>query len=127
MNHYLKYYSLATLILVFSLFGSCQFRDGNSGADSKKFKVLGFYNELNESESAHLAVIREANKWFTEMGKKYNFEYDSTNSRNVLNCKFLADYKVVIFFDRRPDSLPHREAFQKYIENGGGRRKSSVC
>jgi len=108
------------LIMIIGLIGSCQLKDRKSGSDTNKFKVLGFYSELNESESAHLAVVHEANKWFTEMGAKYNFEYDSTNSWNDLNDKFLADYRVVIFFDRRPDSLPQRAAFQKFIENGGG-------
>jgi len=99
---------------------SCNSGNRNQKNESEKFKVLGFYSELNESESSHLSVVHEANKWFTAMGAKYNFAYDSTNSWNDLNDKHLSDYKVVIFFDRRPDSLPQRVAFQKFIVNGGG-------
>ena len=120
MKSNLKFFVTIILILVVTLLNSCQIKNGKNRSDSGKFRVLGFYSELNESESAHLSVVHEANKWFTEMGAKYNFVYDSTNSWNDLNDKRLADYKVVIFFDRRPDSLPQRAAFQKFIENGGG-------
>lgn len=120
MNSNLKYHSIIILTLILSLLTGCQAKSGKTASDHEKFKVLGFYSELNESEEAHLGVVREANKWFTAMGAKYNFVYDSTNTWNDLNDKKLADYNVVIFFDRRPDSLPQREAFQKFIENGGG-------
>jgi hypothetical protein len=120
MKSRLNYFKILFLSLTIILLNSCQVKNGKTGPESEKFKVLGFYSELNESEAAHLGVVREANKWFTAMGTKYNFIYDSTNSWNDLNDKKLADYKVVIFFDRRPDSLPQREAFQRFIESGGG-------
>jgi hypothetical protein len=53
------------------------------------------------------------------MAAKYNFSYDSTNDWSKMNAEFLSNYQVVLFLDTRPDSLDQREAFQKYMENGG--------
>jgi hypothetical protein len=36
-----------------------------------------------------------------------------------MNAEFLSHYQVVLFLDTRPDSLNQREAFRKYLENGG--------
>jgi hypothetical protein len=53
------------------------------------------------------------------MAAKYNFIYDSTDNWNNLNNEFLSQYQVVVFLDTRPDVPAQREAFQKYMENGG--------
>ncbi|MEX6686449.1 ThuA domain-containing protein [Danxiaibacter flavus] len=82
-----------------------------------KFKVIAFYTARNDQ--AHISFVHEANKWFPEMARKYNFSYDSTNDWNNLNATFLANYKVVLFLDTRPDDPAQREAFKKYMENGG--------
>jgi uncharacterized protein len=84
---------------------------------SPLFKVIAFYTAKNDR--AHISYVHEANKWFPEMAAKYNFSYDSTNNWNNLNTEFLSRYQVVLFLDTRPDSLPQREAFRKYMENGG--------
>lgn len=82
-----------------------------------KFKVIAFYTARNDQ--AHISFVGEANKWFPKMGAQYGFSYDSTNNWNNLNAEFLSKYQVVLFLDTRPDSIPQREAFQKYMENGG--------
>lgn len=81
------------------------------------FRVIAFYTAKNDL--AHISFVHEANQWFPSMAKQYHFTYDSTNNWNDLNDTFLARYDVVIFLDTRPDSLPQRQAFQKYMENGG--------
>jgi hypothetical protein len=86
-------------------------------AQELKFNVIGFFTARNDL--AHISFVHEANKWFTEQAKKYHFAYDSTNDWNNLNADFLSKYQVVLFFDTRPDSAVHREAFQKYMDNGG--------
>lgn len=86
-------------------------------AQQAKFKVISFYTQRNDL--AHISFVHEANKWFAEQAVKYRFTYDSTNDWNNLNEQFLSQYKVVLFFDTRPDSAIQREAFQKYMENGG--------
>jgi hypothetical protein len=113
---------IRSLVIVFFsyLTGSCHSGNGNSKNESVKFRVIGFYKEINASETAHLSVVHEANRWFSSMASEYNFVYDSTSNWKNLNDKFLANYNVIIFYDARPDSLPERTAFRKFIENGGG-------
>jgi hypothetical protein len=64
--------------------------------------------------------VHEANRWFPKMSAEHHFQYDSTNDWNNLNATFLAHYQVVLFLDTRPDSPAQREAFQHYMEHGGG-------
>jgi len=69
---------------------------------------------------AHISFVHEANIWFAQKAVENNFTYDSTNNWSNLNDRFLSNYSVVIFLDTRPDSLPQREAFQRFMERGGG-------
>ena len=82
-----------------------------------KFKVIAFYTGKNDL--AHISFVHEANKWFPKMAAKHDFTYDSTTNWNDLNAEFLSHYQVVIFLDTRPEVPAQREAFQKYMENGG--------
>ena len=84
---------------------------------SPKFKVIAFYTAKNDK--AHISYVHEANQWFPKMAKQYNFSYDSTNNWSNLNTAFLSQYQVVLFLDTRPEEPAQREAFQKYMENGG--------
>ncbi|GAB3943608.1 hypothetical protein GCM10028805_10080 [Spirosoma harenae] len=92
----------------------------NLQAQSKtpKFKVIAFYTAQNDK--AHISYVHEANRWFPKAAKKHGFSYDSTNDWNNLNAEFLANYQVVLFLDTRPEGVAQREAFKKYMENGGG-------
>ena len=83
-----------------------------------KFKVIAFYTA--QEDKAHISFVHEANGWFPKMAAKYNFAYDSTKNWNNLNPEFLSHYQVVIFLDTRPDVPAQREAFEKYMKNGGG-------
>lgn len=102
-------------ILFFILF-FC-FSGSNAQGLKPKFSVIAFYTAKNDQ--AHISFVREANKWFPEMAAKYNFTYDSTKNWKNLNSEFLSHYQVVIFLDTRPDEPEQREAFKKYMENGG--------
>ena len=82
------------------------------------FSVIGFYTAKNDR--AHISYVHEANKWFHKMGVKYKFAYDSTSNWDNLNEKFLSRYQVVLFLDTRPETTEQREAFKKYMDNGGG-------
>jgi hypothetical protein len=83
----------------------------------RKFHVIAFYT--GREDQAHISFMHEANKWFPEMAKKYNFTYDSTKNWNNMNDRFLSKYQVVVFLDTRPDVPEQREAFEKYMKNGG--------
>jgi hypothetical protein len=82
-----------------------------------KFKVIAFYTGKNDL--AHISFVHEANRWFPKIATQYNFTYDSTTNWNNLNAEFLSRYQVVLFLDTRPEVAAQREAFQKYMENGG--------
>lgn len=81
------------------------------------FKVIAFYTAKNDR--AHISYVHEANRWFPGIAARYNFQYDSTNDWNNLNEKFLSQYQVVLFLDTRPETPAQRNAFQKYMEQGG--------
>lgn len=81
------------------------------------FKAVAFYSAKNDL--AHISFVHEANRWFSNMSKAYNFQYDSIQNWNYLNDSFISKYQVVIFLDTRPDSLNQRMAFQRYMEKGG--------
>jgi len=84
---------------------------------SAKFRVLGFYTARNDL--AHISFVHEANKWFAKVAVLNNFTYDSTNDWNKLNPEFISKYQLIVFLDTRPELPAQREAFQKYMENGG--------
>ena len=103
---------LCLVCLCFMQVASAQKNNNNP-----KFKVIAFYT--GKEDQAHISFMHEANKWFPEMAKKYNFTYDSTNNWGNLNTTFLANYKVVIFLDTRPEDSLQRVAFEKYMKGGG--------
>ena len=91
---------------------------GNShGLPSPKFNVIAFYTAKNDE--AHISFVHQANRWFSITATKNNFRYDSTNNWSNLNKEFLSDYQVVIFLDTRPDNPDQRNAFKKYMDEGG--------
>lgn len=84
---------------------------------SPRFKVIAFYTGKNDQ--AHISFVKEANRWFPEMGIRHGFTYDSTNNWNQLTAEHLSHYQVVLFLDTRPEEAAQRRAFQSYMENGG--------
>jgi uncharacterized protein len=82
-----------------------------------KFKVIAFYTAKNDQ--AHISYVHEANRFFPKIAAIHNFTYDSTNDWSNLNASFLSQYQVVLFLDTRPENPAQREAFRKYMENGG--------
>jgi len=86
--------------------------------DKSRFNVIAFYTARNDL--AHISFVHEANRWFPQIAKEYHFTYDSTSNWNNLNPQFLSHYQVVIFLDTRPEESAQRDAFQQYMERGGG-------
>jgi len=84
---------------------------------STTFRVISFFTAKNDA--AHISFVHEANTWFSKMGERYHFTYDTTTRWDNLNKNFLSRYHVVIFLDTRPDSMNQRIAFEKYMKNGG--------
>jgi hypothetical protein len=97
-----------------SLLGS----DISAQQPKPKFKVIAFFTERNDK--AHISFVHDANRWFPEMARKYNFSYDSTKDWSLMNPAYLSKYQVVLFLDTRPDTPSQRAAFRQYMEKGGG-------
>jgi hypothetical protein len=116
----LKYYRIRKILfLIFTIVLFCFKHTELIGQDKvTELKVIAFYTSRNDQ--AHISFVHEANKWFAKAAAVNNFTYDSTNNWNNLNTEFLSHYQVVIFLDTRPETPAQREAFQKYMENGGG-------
>jgi len=96
----------------------CQSVSGVEKFRTPKFRVIAFYKA--ENDQGHISFVHEANRWFSKMAVANNFTYDSTNDWDNMNLEFLSGYQVVIFLDARPEMSSQREAFQKYMEAGGG-------
>jgi uncharacterized protein len=105
------------LLLAFGLFISTASFAQSKSAD-KKFKVVAFFTAKHDP--AHISFVHEANTWFPSVSAKNGFTYDTTSNWANLNEKFLSKYQAVIFLDTRPEDPAQRNAFQKYMENGGG-------
>jgi hypothetical protein len=85
---------------------------------SKSFRVIAFFTAKHDQ--AHISFVAEANQWFPTMGSQHEFTYDTTSNWKNLNTEFLKSYQVVVFLDTRPEDPTQREAFQQYVEQGGG-------
>lgn len=102
---------MRTLLLV------CCFACGSALAQVAPFKVLAFYTA--KQDQAHISYVQEANKWFPTVAAENGFTYTATDDWTLLNDATLAQYKVVLFLDTRPELPAQRAAFRKYMERGG--------
>ncbi len=91
--------------------------DSQAQKKAPAFHVIAFYTAKHDL--AHISFVHEANRWLPKLAAQYHFTYDSTNDWNNMNTGFLSRYQVVLFLDTRPDIPEQREAFQKYMDNGG--------
>jgi hypothetical protein len=89
----------------------------NANSRNPKFRVIAFFTA--KQDQAHISFVHEANRWFPEVGEKYNFSYESTSNWQNLNSEFLANYQVVVFLDTRPEDPAQRAAFKEYMDHGG--------
>lgn len=81
-------------------------------------KVLAFYTAKNDP--AHISYVEEANKYFSSLAQTKKLEYSSTDDWSKMRVDSLSKYDVVLFLDTRPEKTEQRQAFQKYMEQGGG-------
>ncbi|HXS68031.1 MAG TPA: ThuA domain-containing protein [Candidatus Polarisedimenticolia bacterium] len=100
--------------LLIATFALCRAYADNTNV---QFKVIAFYT--GKEDLAHISFVKEASRWFPEMGAKYHFSYDSTTNWSELNADTLAKYQVVLFLDTRPEKPEQRAAFENYMEHGG--------
>ncbi len=80
-------------------------------------KILAFYTA--RQDLAHISFVHEANNWFAKKAKANGIGYDSTNDWSELNERVLRQYDLILFLDTRPEEVSQRNAFEKYIKDGG--------
>src|SRR5580698_10568677 len=116
MVDYIKTARTVTRVIVFCAMGLV-FSAMTAHGLAPQFRVIAFYT--GKEDLAHISFVHEANQWFPRMAAQYYFSYEATTNWNNLNPEFLSHYQVVLFLDTRPEVPAQRDAFQKYMENGG--------
>jgi len=83
-----------------------------------RFKVLAFYNE--NVEKAHVDFAKDAINYFKDLNIGKGFIFDITTDFSDLNDEKLSGYQLIIMLNDQPHTQKERDAFQRYMENGGG-------
>lgn len=87
-------------------------------AGAPRFKALVYYSE--HVEEAHVQFAKQSVRFFQRLNYGKGFNLDITTSLSDYPYEKLKDYDVVVMLNNSPNSPAEREAFQKYMENGGG-------
>lgn len=87
-------------------------------AQFPRFKALAFYSE--EVEPAHVEFAHDAIRFFEDLSIGDGFVFETTSNMDDLNAEKLQDYSVIIMLNDFPRTEKQRQAFQKYMEEGGG-------
>lgn len=83
-----------------------------------RFRVLAFYSQHVETD--HVKFAFEAIRFFKDLTAGNGFVFDTTSNMNDLLSTDLKDYSVVMMLNDFPHDKAQRDAFQRYMENGGG-------
>lgn len=87
-------------------------------AQFPRFKVLAFYSTT--VEKAHVDFANDAIKFFRELTVGNGFVFDTTSNMEDLNDTKIKGYQLIMMINDFPHDSIQREAFRKYMENGGG-------
>ena len=93
------------------------FSTATFGQQTSVFKVVAFYSTKVEPD--HVLFAEGALKFFSEIAKKNDFTFDATSNWDDMNDSNLKKYEVVVWLNDEPSKAEQKEAFQKYMENGG--------
>lgn len=87
-------------------------------AQFPRFKVLAFFS--TKVESAHVEFAFDAIRFFKSLTIGDGFVFDTTSNMDNLTDVTLKDYSLVMMLNDFPRTQLQRDAFKKYMENGGG-------
>lgn len=90
----------------------------NIFAQFPRFKALAFYS--NKVEKDHIDFANDAIRFFKDLTKGNGFVFDTTSNMADLNEDKLKDYSIILWLNDFPHTPAQRDAFTKYMENGGG-------
>ena len=80
-------------------------------------KVLAFFDTGGEID--HQFFTRDAIQAFGADAKAGGYSFAATSDWDVMSDAGLKDVKVVMFFNDQPHTPAQREAFRRYMDNGG--------
>lgn len=87
-------------------------------ARAPRFKALVYYTQ--HAEEAHVHFAKEAAEFFRKLNYGDGFILETTTDFSQYPYEKLKEYNVVVMLNTSPGSKAERDAFEKYMENGGG-------
>ena len=87
-------------------------------AKAPRFKTLIYYTQ--HAEEAHVQFAEQATTFFKKLNYGDGFVLDITTDFSKYPYEKLKAYNVVIMLNTSPNTKAERDAFEQYMENGGG-------
>lgn len=108
------------LAMLFTLLLSLNAQEGYPAnyAKEPRFKALLYYT--THTEEAHVKFAEDGVEFFKRLNYGRGFILDITTDFSQYPYEKLKEYDIVVMLNVTPSAKEQREAFQKYMENGGG-------
>lgn len=87
-------------------------------AKAPRFKALIYYTR--HAEEAHVQFAEQATTFFKKLNYGDGFVLDITTDFSKYPYEKLKEYNVIIMLNTSPNTKAERDAFEQYMENGGG-------
>lgn len=87
-------------------------------AKAPRFKALVYYTQ--HAEEAHVQFAEQATTFFKKLNYGDGFVLDITTDFSNYPYEKLKEYNVIIMLNTSPNTKAERDAFEQYMENGGG-------
>ena len=87
-------------------------------AKAPRFKALVYYTQ--HAEEAHVQFAEQATTFFKKLNYGDGFVLDITTDFSIYPYETLKEYNVIIMLNTSPNTKAERDAFEQYMENGGG-------
>jgi type 1 glutamine amidotransferase len=87
-------------------------------AKAPRFKALVYYSE--QEEEAHVTFAKQGVEFFRRLNYGDGYSLEVTTNLSQYPYDKLKEYDVVVMLNASPSVKEQREAFEKYMENGGG-------
>lgn len=87
-------------------------------AKAPRFKALIYYTQ--HAEEAHVQFAEQATTFFKKLNYGDGFVLDITTDFSKYPYEKLKEYNVIIMLNTSPNTRAERDAFEQYMENGGG-------
>lgn len=87
-------------------------------AKAPRFKALIYYTQ--HAEEAHVQFAEQATTFFKKLNYGDGFALDITTDFSKYPYEKLKEYNVIIMLNTSPNTKAERDAFEQYMENGGG-------